>query len=134
MCFCWRAIKLFLGVGLLYFEQIIRSDGTGQPGVQHERLPDVEEKIEGLQNGTTMQDKFEGEEYFCIKMNILAGIEVKSERQKHALMCVVINGLLGESQDTLALFNCLSEAGTPNTNYCQIFPLCRKIGRITKNC
>ncbi len=102
MCFSWKLARLILGTGLLYLRCFTESDATDPPRVQP--------KIQPHEN-VFRQEKFEGEEYFCIHLNNLAGIQIRGGRQMEAFKCIVMNGLVSQSPDTLGLYNCLSEAG-----------------------
>ncbi len=102
MCFSLKVSQFLLVTGFLYLGHLGECNATVTPGIQPE--------IQATEN-VSMQEKFEGEEYFCIKFNNMDGLQIQGERQMATLMCFVMNGLLLQTPDTLGLFNCLSDAG-----------------------
>ena len=111
MCFSWKLAQILLGTSLLYLACFTESDATEPPGVEPEILP---------HENVFRQEKFAGEEYFCIHLNNLAGIQIKGGRQMVTFKCFVMNGLVSQTPDTLGLYNCLSEAGMSEISIIQM--------------
>ncbi len=98
MSFSVKFSKFLLATSFLCLEQLRECNATGTPEIQ-------------ATENVSIQEKFEGEEYFCIHFNNMDGLQIQGERQMAAFTCFVMNGLISQSPDTLGLFNCLSGAG-----------------------